>query len=85
MVLATVNGAVPVAKVLVITPVAEIVVKAAVLANTEPIGPGLVNVAPLSNEAFKFATLVVLEIENGAVPVVTLLVITPVTFNVLPI
>lgn len=48
VVLATVKGAVPVIIVLVITPVAEIVEKAPVLAVVLPIGPGAAKVAPPS-------------------------------------
>jgi succinate-acetate transporter protein len=40
-----------------------------------PIAPGAANVAPLKLDAFKFGTLVVLEITNGAVPVVSVDVI----------
>ena len=74
---AIVNGAVPVDKVEVITPVAEIVVKEPVDAIVLPILPGLLNVAPLSNDEFKFATTVDDETVNGAVPVDKVLVITP--------
>ena len=65
--------------------VIESVVNLPVFAVVLPIADGIANVLPLSNDEFKFGILVVLAIENGAVPVVTLLVITPVTFNVLPI
>ena len=71
VVLATVNGAVPVDKVLVITPVAEIVVKAPDPAVILPILPGLPNDAPFRKFAFKFDTTVVLETVNGEVPVDT--------------
>jgi hypothetical protein len=50
------------------------VVKAPVLAVVPPIGPGLANVAPDNELAFKLATLVVLLTINGAVPVTTVLV-----------
>ena len=40
-----------------------------------PIGPGTANVAPLNEEAFKLATLVVEVTVNGAVPVATVEVI----------
>ncbi len=45
------------------------VVKAPVEAVPEPIGPGAAKVAPLSELAFKLATLVVEATTNGAVPV----------------
>jgi hypothetical protein len=50
------------------------VVKAPVLAVVLPIGLGNAKVLPLSNEAFKLATLVVLATTKGAVPVVIVLV-----------
>ena len=53
----------------VMFPVAPIVVKLADDAVVPPIAPGEAKVAPLSEEAFKFATFVVLVTENGAVPV----------------
>ena len=84
VVLAIVNGAVPVVKVLVIIPVAETVVNAAEDAVVLPILPGLPNVAPLSDDAFKFATFVDDATTKGAVPVLVNDVICPVTFNVLP-
>ena len=73
----TVNGAVPVVTVDVITSEVEIVVNAADPAVVLPILPGLLNVAPFNVEAFKFATLVDDETVNGAVPVDTVLVMTP--------
>ena len=74
---ATVNGAVPVARVLVMTPEADTVVKVPVDGVVPPMAPGEANVLPLSKDAFKLATFVVDEIVNGAVPVDTVLVITP--------
>jgi hypothetical protein len=68
---ATEKGAVPVERVEVICPVAEMVVKAPDEAVPDPIGPGAAKVAPLRLEAFKLATLVVEETVNGAVPVET--------------
>ena len=47
------------------------VLKAPVLAVPLPIGPGAAKVAPLSELAFKLATLVVEATTNGAVPVET--------------
>lgn len=75
---ATVNGAVPVACVLVITPVALKVVNAPAAGVPPPMAPGAANVAPLNVDAFRFATLVVEATENGAVPVTNVLVICPV-------
>ena len=75
VVLAIVNGAVPVASVLVITPLAETVVNAPVLGVPLPMAPGAAKVAPLKEEAFKLATLVVLAMEKGAVPVASVLLI----------
>lgn len=48
-----------------------------------PMVPGLAKVAPERVEAFRLATLVVLAITSGAVPVVTELVSCPVTVNAL--
>ena len=39
-----------------------------------PIGPGEAKVAPLKDEAFRLATLVVLVTTKGAVPIATVLV-----------
>ena len=47
-----------------------------------PIAPGDANVAPPNVEQFKFGTLVVDAIVNGAVPVVSVEVITPVALSV---
>ena len=52
-------------------PDAETVVNAPVLAEPDPIAPGEAKVAPFNEDAFKFATLVVEETVNGAVPVAT--------------
>lgn len=79
---ATENGAVPVASVLVIAPVAESVVKAPVDGVPPPTAPGAANVAPLKLEALRFATLVVDAILKGAVPVASVLVICPVALSV---
>jgi hypothetical protein len=46
-------------------------VNAPVDATVDPIGPGLANVAPLKEEAFKFGIFVVDETTNGGVPVDT--------------
>ena len=72
---ATVNGAVPVASVDVITPLVAILVAGVPL----PIEPGLAKVLPLSKLAFIFGTTVVDAIENVAVPVACEEVITPLT------
>jgi hypothetical protein len=61
----------------VITPVAVKVVNEPVLGVVEPIGPGEAKVAPLKLDAFRLATLVVLETTKGAVPVETVEVICP--------
>ena len=74
---ATVNGAVPVDTVLVITPEAEIVVNAPDPGVVLPMDPGEAKVAPNKELAFKFGTTVVLAIVNGEVPVDTVLVMTP--------
>jgi hypothetical protein len=55
-------------------PVAPIVVKLAAAAVLPPIAPGEANVAPFSEEAFRFGTLVVLATVKGAVPVDVVLV-----------
>ena len=36
-----------------------------------PIGPGAANVAPLNDDAFRFATFVVLATTSGGVPIAT--------------
>ena len=77
VVLAMTRGAVPVATVLVITPLAPILVNNPVLAVVPPIAPGLAKVAPPNKLAFKLETLVVLAIISGAVPLATVEVITP--------
>lgn len=69
VVLAITSGAVPVASVEVICPVAENVVNAPVFGVVPPIAPGTAIVAPFREEAFRFATFVVLAMDNGAVPV----------------
>ncbi len=84
VVLATVNGAVPVASVEVIAPVAEMVVKAPVLGVPPPMAPGAANVAPLSEEALRLATLVVDATTKGAVPVANVDVSCPVRLCVMP-
>ena len=60
-------------------PIIDIVVKLPVLAVVFPIGPGFANVFPDNELAFKFATLVVELIINGAVPVKT------VDLNIVPV
>ena len=75
VVLATTNGAVPLATVLFITPLAPMVVKDPVDAAVPPIAPGLANVPPPSKDAFKFGTRVVLAMTRGAVPLAKVLVI----------
>ena len=62
-----------VAEAAVIVSVLEVVklVKAPVLAVPLPIAPGAANVAPLSEEALRLATLVVEVTTNGAVPIAT--------------
>lgn len=61
----------------VTAPLAERVVKAPEDAVPPPIAPGAAKVAPLSEEAFKFATLVVDATTNGAEPVERVEVIAP--------
>lgn len=51
--------------------VAVNVVNLIVLGVVPPIAPGEANVAPLSDDAFKLATLVVLVMLSGGVPVAT--------------
>ena len=63
------NGVVPLAKVDVNCPVTLRVVNAPVEGVVPPIAPGIAKVAPFRVAAFKFATFVVEETENGAVPV----------------
>jgi hypothetical protein len=63
-------------------PVEDNVVKAPVLGVPLPMGPGAAKVAPLSDEAFKFATFVVEVTTNGAVPVARVEVICPEAFIV---
>jgi hypothetical protein len=59
----------------------EPVVKEPVLAEVEPIGPGLANVFPFNKLAFKLATTVLLVTTKGAVPEATVLVsVEPETF-----
>jgi len=53
----------------VVNPLELNVVNAPVDAAVEPIAPGEANVAPLNEDAFKLATLVVDATVNGAVPV----------------
>jgi hypothetical protein len=53
------------------------VVNAAVPGVLPPIAPGEAKVAPLNEDAFRLATLVVDEITIGAVPVATVEVICP--------
>lgn len=79
---ATVNGAVPVARVLVIAPVALTVVNDPAAGVPLPIAAGAANVAPFNNAAFRFATFVVDATVNGAVPVARVLVIAPVALIV---
>jgi hypothetical protein len=57
---------------------AESVVNAPVPAVVEPIAPGEAKVAPFKLEAFRLATFVVEATVKGAVPVVSVEVITPV-------
>ncbi len=57
-----------------VSPVAELelrVVKVPAAAVPEPMAPGAAKVAPLSELAFRLATLVVEAITSGAVPVAT--------------
>ncbi len=63
----------------------ESVVNVPAAAVPPPIAPGLANVAPLREEAFRFATLVVLETANGAVPVDTVEVNCPLTLRLVPV
>lgn len=79
---AIVNGAVPVASVLVMAPVAEIVVKAAAAGVPPPIAPGALIVAPERLEAFRLATFVLEATTSGAVPFAKVLVIWPVALTV---
>lgn len=72
---ATTMGGAPVTSVDVNCPLALMVVNAPVPGVPLPIGPGAANVAPASDDAFKFGTLVVLAITNGAVPVASVEVI----------
>lgn len=51
----------------------------------EPIGPGAANVAPLKEDAFKFATFVVLVTTSGDVPVATVDVNCPLTLKLIPV
>jgi hypothetical protein len=78
VVLDTVKGLVPDAKVLVITPDVEIVVKAPELGVVLPIELGELNVLPFNVEALRLATFVVLDTVKGLVPVETVLDIIPV-------
>lgn len=78
--MATVNAVVNVTVV-----VALKVVKAPVLGVPLPIAPGAAKVAPLSEDAFKFATLVVLETTSGAVPVAIVDVSCPLTLKLVPV
>ena len=54
------------------------------LATVPPIAPGLANVAPPNKLAFKLGTTVVLDTDNGAVPVETVLINCPVTETLVP-
>jgi hypothetical protein len=69
----------------VINPDADIVVNAPVDATVDPIGPGLANVAPFKDDAFKFGIFVVEETTKGGVPVVTVDVSWPVTDKDVPV
>lgn len=62
----------------VMTPVAESEVNAPDAGVPPPIAPGAAKVAPPSEEALRFATLVVLATTKGALPVETVDVIAPV-------
>jgi hypothetical protein len=82
VVLVMANGAVPIASVEVIWPVALIVVCAADPGVLPPIAPGAAHVLPKSCEALRLVTAVVLATTNGAVPVVTVEVICPLALMV---
>ena len=66
-------------------PDADRVVNSPVEAVVEPIGPGLANVAPLREDAFKFGIFVVDDTTNGGVPVITVEVNWPVTERDVPV
>lgn len=68
-----------------INPEADIVVNAPVDATVDPMGPGLANVAPLKEDAFKFGIFVVDDTTKGGVPVVTVDVSCPLTDNDVPV
>ena len=60
-------------------------VKAPVDGVVLPIAPGALKVAPFNDEALRLATLVVLLITNGAVPVATVEVNCPLTLRLVPV
>ena len=67
----------------VMSPEAEILVKAPDPAIVDPIAPGEAKVAPPSKLAFKLLTTVLLATTKGGVPEETVLVICPATVRLL--